>query len=387
MNQSDQEFPPTRFHSQQLNSSRIDQDSNSCSRVHSDPCSARHQFLESNSTRLRPLDGARDGYGSREEDLSFFEDTNKIQQQFTLYEYEYNKNYKSWGSNVKGDMMSNKEYMLIWEWFRDTIYGVEKEEGVLVKTLAYYCVANEVFEDMYEAFTFFNLMTLSMDNLVLSFTELINVVTNPSIEQSNKLRLHIRSKKRRNEKKVKTVKTPSDKEPEKVVVEMEKSCFLPNFTHKRPSNAAITQNSDKGGCIDSGTSKDNPTANTNFLPQISSSRKSNQTETHANSEGIYRHALNPKHASDSSLHPAGRLHTIGRVFRRQLSRMASRDVDTSNGDEVASESATQTSEEDNLCIKKEKKQTKKQAKKQTKKQTKKETKNKDIQRQSSLQFF
>jgi predicted RNase H-like nuclease len=284
-------------------------------------------------------------------------------------------------------MMSNKEYMLIWEWFRDTIYGVEKEEGVLVKTLAYYCVANEVFEDMYEAFTFFNLMTLSMDNLVLSFTELINVVTNPSIEQSNKLRLHIRSKKRRNEKKVKTVKTPSDKEPEKVVVEMEKSCFLPNFTHKRPSNAAITQNSDKGGCIDSGTSKDNPTANTNFLPQISSSRKSNQTETHANSEGIYRHALNPKHASDSSLHPAGRLHTIGRVFRRQLSRMASRDVDTSNGDEVASESATQTSEEDNLCIKKEKKQTKKQAKKQTKKQTKKETKNKDIQRQSSLQFF
>ena len=310
----------------------------------------------------------------------FYEDLNNIQEQYSLYSYEYNKNYKSWGASKKYDLMTNKEYMLCWEWFRDTLKDIEQEDGMILKTLAYYGVANEIFEDHTQAIKYFGNMTLKFDNLVLSFTDLINALTNSSNERSVQLRTHIKNKQHRT-KKSKHLKSESFKDDD------DKASSLPSLQTSR----TITENRRRK----SSSTRRRTVTDKSYLPAISSSKEPSTrrpskvgnhgteinsirlTQRRSTISGAVSTAVNDQ--LDPTLHPVRKLHNMGRMFRRQLSRLTSRDDIKSsevdgNGAATASTTTTTTSASASKVkkekkLKTEKKDKKSKAEEKKKKQT------------------
>ena len=122
----------------------------------------------------------------------FFSDTALIQKQYKFYHKHYDDNYKSWSTHRKSELLSNKEYIEIWEWFRDTLKNVELEEGIVLKTIAYHCLANGLFETYAEAASFFEPMNFSHDNLVGSFMELIKTLSITTIPENATLRAYVK---------------------------------------------------------------------------------------------------------------------------------------------------------------------------------------------------
>ena len=122
-----------------------------------------------------------------------YKNTPLIQKYYKLYAKDHKDNYKSWSTCNKSILLSNKEYIEIWEWFRNTLMNVELEEGIVLKTLAYHCLANGLFETYAEAARFFEPMNFSHDNLVGSFIELIKTLSIATFPDSVALRTHIKN--------------------------------------------------------------------------------------------------------------------------------------------------------------------------------------------------
>lgn len=252
-----------------------------------------------------------------------------IQQQYSAYSYEFKKNYKSWSNGVNNEMMTNKEYLLMWEWFRETLMGAQKEDGVVVKTLVNYCINEGVFESYRETFRFFDSMGLSHENLVQSFTELISVVTNSSIEEGVQLRQHVKNRSKVGKKKN---TNENCTRTDDCTTRTDETCSLRSHRSHRSSNPGSTENLTSAKKADVKKSW-RPRRNSALtsLPALSPKDKSPNSSRN-NSKDINSCPSFPRIDSPPtptlapiSKRTSGRLHSIGRVIRRQLSRMSSQD--------------------------------------------------------------
>jgi hypothetical protein len=285
-------------------------------------------------------------------DAKFYDEISQIQQQYNIYEYEYKKNYKSWGSSDKGEMMTSKEYNIMWEWFKEVLKEVEvevhvhvhvdREDGIVQKTLVYYTLVNDVFGAHREAVRYFERMKLSHDDLVLSFTHFISVLSDSSIEQSVKLRQHIKDK-RKNKSKRKKKKSEGEEDQDKEETTSSHSNKSLPFLNASPHPSTRTSKSHS-------TRTPSDDDNSSYFPTISSSgstrvhqhdpekSRSRRVSTDGNSERIRSRRVSTdavstnkatssktssvqRNKSVSSARPGGRLSSIGRAFRRQLSRL------------------------------------------------------------------
>ena len=313
-------------------------------------------------------------------DAKFYDEISQIQQQYNIYEYEYKKNYKSWGSSDKGEMMTSKEYNIMWEWFKEVLKEVEGEvhvhvhvdreaqaqdgrqdgrqaqDGIVQKTLVYYTLVNDVFGAHREAVRYFERMKLSHDDLVLSFTHFISVLSDSSIEQSVKLRQHIKDK-RKNKSKRKKKKSEGEEDQDKEETTSSHSNKSLPFLNASPhpstraskSHSTRTPSDDDNSSYFPTISSSGSTRVHQHDPEKSRSRRvstdgnserirSRRVSTDGNSERIRSRRVSTdavstnkatssktssvqRNKSESSARPGGRLSSIGRVFRRQLSRL------------------------------------------------------------------
>lgn len=113
--------------------------------------------------------------------LDSSDDHRVLVQQYETYTYEYNMNYKSW-ANVNSDMMTIKEFGLLWDWYRSSL-SLDHRKGISIHSLVDECVASNVFqsgENTYEeALKFFNLMDINGSGFI-SFSELV-AMSSPQI--------------------------------------------------------------------------------------------------------------------------------------------------------------------------------------------------------------
>lgn len=290
------------------------------------------------STRRNPLsdndvDEEEKCSSLQQHDSKFYDELSQIQQQYNIYEYDFKKNYKSWGSVDKGDLMTSKEYHIIWTWFKDTLNSVNKERESAHKTLVYYTLVNDIFEGHREAVRYFDRMKLSHDDMVASFTHFISVLTDSSLEQSAKLRQHIIDKRRH--KKLKG----NDNEGSE-----EDSCRSLPFlrgSHRKPSrdtaSPTVSTRINEG---DESTSVHFPTISSDSNKSTSSQNGRRGSKSGPHNKITITKTSKAHHTK--SVRPGGRMQAMGHMFRRHLSRLTSRSEDEPRRDMEDDDSSRRT---------------------------------------------
>jgi hypothetical protein len=294
-------------------------------------------------------------------------------EQYNAYTFEYNLNYKSWGS---GDMMTTKEFNMLWEWFRDCLAVNGKEGGILTHALVDKCAVNSLFadDDKHGIVTFFENMDTN-GNGAISFFELLRM-TDSSDQHMGKLRQHIRNLKggrhfgKKGEEETSRKKYFSLPSNPSIITSVittttTNSTSTPTFSSSSSSSSSsyssvssislpAIQSSICHGKKQKPTSTDRLTTETSSTTGTNNITKTGTSGTHRNKRLVPISAaksngrklscpsalktIPPLHQlapSTSAITTTGPFHSIRRAIRRQLSRLSScEDIGNENGGDI-----------------------------------------------------